>query len=932
MATMIRLELLGGVQVSTPDSAGTAPVVGQPKPLALLAYLAAATPTALRRRDELLGILWPELDASRGRRALSQALFVLRTGLGADVVVSRGTEEVGLDEALFSCDVRDFRRLSSEGRWDEAIALYRGDLLPGFYLSDAEEFERWVERERTLLRTRAAEIAWRIAEREARSGSISSAVSSARRACELAPYDEAGLRRLLSLLDQAGDRAGATQSYNAFAARLEQDLSVAPSAETRALIDEIRRRIGPTATPAQTGAIVVVPQASPVADSPPVNTSRKSPRWLRPKIMAASVTLLVVLGVLATRRREAQVVASGPSADQRAHRERVVIADFDRAPADSDLANTVTEAIRLDLSRSPAISVVPWTVVQNVLRRMRQTSVARLDSSLAREIAIRENVKAVVAGDVRRTGNTFVLSARIIGADSGELIGGWRETARDSNGIVPALDRLSRSIRENIGESVHAVPNGPHRLRVATTSLAALQKHAMAIRSYYAGDYLRSAALYEEAVQLDPTFADAWVSLAIALQSMGIRPARQIQAIANAYGLRDRLPEWERYGVEGGYAYRVRGDLLSAIASFRNQAELEPVDAFWAPIGSMLNQLRRYEEAERVMRRANEVSPTPYTFVHLAAALAGQHNDSAAVATIDSGLARYPGFPGLELARINAVIVRGEYQRADSMIHSFPARGGEQFPLVAQALSDALIGKFGEAEDHLRALRTARDERGLFVEAIDAAILSSRLRLLAVGDTVGALRGLDSALARHPLATLDPRERPYVRLAHFYVDAQRIDRAAALLAEYDTVVPRDYRAADMWLLMRTRARLRIARGEVAAGVAELRGTVRGPPSFATFAELAAGYEVLGQPDSAVAMYSRYLSEPYANRLDDDAFYLPHVLSRLASLREQRGDPVGALALYQRTMNLWHEADPAIRPRRNAIARRVVALQAVAQQK
>jgi tetratricopeptide (TPR) repeat protein len=746
------------------------------------------------------------------------------------------------------------------------------------------------------------------------------------------PYYEINISRVLELLDLAGDRAGAVQTYNEFSTRLQEDLSVEPSAETRALVDEIRLRIRPNAAPVTLSVPKTRPEAIVEPSAVPAETSFRDRRRWQPTIIAACVTLLLFSGVFVARRWSSAGVSPSSSVVTRVRRERVLIADFDRATADSDLASAVTEAIRLDLSRSPAISVVPWSAVQSVLSRMQQSTVTRLDSSLAREVAIREGVKVVVGGEVRRAGGSFVLAAHITAADSGELIGGWRETARDSSDIVEAIDRLSQSIRNHIGESVHAVRESPHRFRVATASLTALQKHSMAVRAFFSGDYARSAALYEEAVKLDSTFADAWVSLAIALQTMGLEPARQIQAIVKAYGLRDRLPDWERYGVEGAYAYRVRGDLLSAIASYRNQTELEPVDAFWAPIGSMLNQLRRYEESERAMTRANEVSPTPYTFVHLAAAQVGQHKDSAATATIHEGLSRYPRFPGLELARVNRALARGENQRADSLIHAFAARGSDQFPLVAQAMSDALRGNIAEADEHLRALRAAREERGLLVEAIDAALLASRVRLHTVGDTVGAVHMLDSALARHPVATLDVRERPYVRLAHFYVEAHQIDRATALLAEFAAVVPGDYRAGDTWLLLRTRARLRIARGEVAEGVAELRGAERGPPSLATLVELATGYEQLGLPDSALAVYSRYLSAPYLSRLDDDALYLPQVLTRLAVLREQRGDTAGAVAAYQRIMSLWSEADSTMRLKRAVVARRMAALQAASQRK
>src|SRR5690349_17922307 len=83
-AFMVRLHLLGGLGLTDSDGRERNDILAQPKSVALLAYLAVAVPVGLRRRDELLGCFWPETDTSRGRRALSQALFVLRNALGAD--------------------------------------------------------------------------------------------------------------------------------------------------------------------------------------------------------------------------------------------------------------------------------------------------------------------------------------------------------------------------------------------------------------------------------------------------------------------------------------------------------------------------------------------------------------------------------------------------------------------------------------------------------------------------------------------------------------------------------------------------------------------------------------------------------------------------------------------------------------------------------
>ncbi|MGH7507027.1 MAG: BTAD domain-containing putative transcriptional regulator, partial [Longimicrobiales bacterium] len=239
--SMIRFRTLGVLDLRAGDGAELRSVHRQSKRLAVLAYLALAAPAGFQRRDRLLAMFWPELDRDRARHALSQAIHYLRRSLGLGVLVSRG-EEIGIAPATLWCDAIAFRQAMERGDLEDALELYAGELLPGLYVSDAPDFERWLEEERSDLAKRAAAIAWRLAERKGASGDGVAATFWARRAVALAPMDEAGLRRLVALLDALGDRAGAIEAYTDFARRLEAEYEVEPSAETRELIDAVKRR------------------------------------------------------------------------------------------------------------------------------------------------------------------------------------------------------------------------------------------------------------------------------------------------------------------------------------------------------------------------------------------------------------------------------------------------------------------------------------------------------------------------------------------------------------------------------------------------------------------------------------------------------------------------------------------------------------------
>ena len=66
----------------------------------------------------------------------------------------------GVDPALIECDALEFEAAISYGQWADAVAMYRGELLPGFHVGGAPEFERRLDHERAPLTSAAAGAAW----------------------------------------------------------------------------------------------------------------------------------------------------------------------------------------------------------------------------------------------------------------------------------------------------------------------------------------------------------------------------------------------------------------------------------------------------------------------------------------------------------------------------------------------------------------------------------------------------------------------------------------------------------------------------------------------------------------------------------------------------------------------------------------------------
>jgi DNA-binding SARP family transcriptional activator len=191
---MLELRTLGATDLRVRGGAELTAVTQQPKRFALLAYLAIAAPGRFVRRDTLLGLFWPELDAEHARAALRRSLYFLRRSTGDEVVIGHGDEEVGVAQSALWCDVVAFREALGARNQAAALELYRGDLLSGFYVAGAPEAEDWLDRERGRLREQAVDAARTLART---AFDTDARVRWARRALELDEQDEE-MRALLA--------------------------------------------------------------------------------------------------------------------------------------------------------------------------------------------------------------------------------------------------------------------------------------------------------------------------------------------------------------------------------------------------------------------------------------------------------------------------------------------------------------------------------------------------------------------------------------------------------------------------------------------------------------------------------------------------------------------------------------------------------------
>ena len=250
--------LFGALQVTLDDRAMAE--FRSDKVRALLAYLIveAERPHA---RDALAGLLWPDMSDQAARNNLRLSLHRLRQAIGetdeqpvflqvtGETIQFNSTSDVWLDVTAFDAllaavEGHAHRRVEAcaacADKLREAVELYRGEFLQGFFVDGSVAFSEWAVVKREWLHRRALEALYRLAEYHRRRGENEAALKHAQRQLELEPWREEAHQQVMSILARGGQHSAALAQYETCRRVLAEELGVEPSEDTRALYERIQ--------------------------------------------------------------------------------------------------------------------------------------------------------------------------------------------------------------------------------------------------------------------------------------------------------------------------------------------------------------------------------------------------------------------------------------------------------------------------------------------------------------------------------------------------------------------------------------------------------------------------------------------------------------------------------------------------------------------
>ena len=524
---MLELSLLGLHAVRGADGREAESLPAQPKRFALLAYLAVAGGDGYHRRDSLAAMFWPDLDQFAARRALRNTLYHLKEALGEGVIVVRGDDAVSIDAGRLTCDVRRLADAVAAGRYEEAVDLYRGELLAGVHFANAgDAFEDWLSRERQRVTALVRQALTSLMERDEAAGAWADAARWARRACLLAPDDEGLLRRAMALLEQVSDTGGALRLYETYVQRLATEFSASPSAETETLAARIRGggpaparrapRSGAASVPAPGGGHgrtsmseppqetrAATPAASPL---PAVMPGPRPPRARRVFTWAGALAAVLVLGALGAR-------AAGiwrPRAP--AARTRVLVTVFDNLTGDprlQSLGRMAQDWLTQGVVRTHLVDVVDPRAVF-VQGRSPGGAVNPID------LAHHTGATLVVSGSYDRAGDSLLLQATVMDAGTGRIVRGVGPIAAPAASPVAAIDALRSRVMTALASVVDVRATQDLGRTDELPAYDAYQSYVDGWDAFWHGDGKGAEALFLRAAHRDTAFTAAGIAAATA--------------------------------------------------------------------------------------------------------------------------------------------------------------------------------------------------------------------------------------------------------------------------------------------------------------------------------------------------------------------------------------------------------------------------------
>jgi eukaryotic-like serine/threonine-protein kinase len=613
-------------------------------------------------------------------------------------------------------------------------------------------------------------------------------------------------------------------------------------------------------------------------------------------IAAGMITAFVIAGFLYTRRAHALT-----------DKDTIVLADFENKTGDTVFDDTLRQGLSVALSQSPFLNLMSEERVSGAVKMTGRQPGERLTREVAREVCIRTNTKAMLAGSIASLGSQYVIGLKAIHCTDGDIIAQEQVQASAKEEVLKALDKASNSLRAKLGESIHTLQKFDTPLEQATTpSLEALQAFSTGVKTALQICDISAIPLYKRAIELDPNFAGAYAYLGIsyANQRQDGMAKRNFQ---KAFELRERASEREKYSISAGYYSYATGELDKADQVYEQWVKAYPRD--FLPLNQLaVNHLALAQYAKAVPEILESIrlnSDSAWAYGNLIIAYAALNRLNEAKSAYQQALAHKVEHPNLHLNMYIVAFLQGDAAEMQRQIAwSLGKPGAEDVLLGIRSDTEAYSGHVTEARElSRRAAHVA--ERNDQKETAAQWLLNSALRETEIGKPARAREQVASAMALASTRDL----QTVAALA--WARAGDSPRAESTAYDLSNRSPLNTLLNVYWLPT-IRAAIEVKRQHPDKAVGILQSVSPCELSFLNYLYpvyiRGEAYLKAGRGPQAAAEFQKVI--------DHRSIVGNFVLGALAHLQLGRakamsGNSEGALKAYQDFFTLWKDADPDI---------------------
>jgi len=477
--------------------------------------------------------------------------------------------------------------------------------------------------------------------------------------------------------------------------------------------------ITPTQEVSSQIAVAARAPSGPAESVTPSRASHGGPRGSWVIAAVAVVALIALVGALLHFRRTPALT----------ERDSIVVADFVNTTGESVFDGTLKEALTVQLGQSPYLNILPESRLREALRYMGRSPDERVSNDVAREICLREGVKAMLTGSISSLGSHYVITLTAVNAQTGDALAREQIEAESKEQVLKALDRAASSLRRKLGESLGSVQRFATPLEEATTSsLEALKAFSLGQAEHHKLAEDKAMPHLKRSIELDPNFAMADATLGVVLSNLGEKKQAS-DYLKKAFELKERASEREKLYISGHYYEMVTGQADRAIEVFESWKETYPRDT--VPRDNVAIRYSEIGQYEKALTNASEAMrlDAKDRFAYQNAAVAyeklDRYDDAKAVA--EQAIAQNVDSFAVHAGLYDIAFIRGDAAGMQREIAWAAGKPEEPYMVFLASQAEYSLGKTQRARETFRRAASLAESEGLKEAAANARAMETVL-------------------------------------------------------------------------------------------------------------------------------------------------------------------------------------------------------------